>query len=141
MRMAIPAYQRMMETIASRRPESGGLLLGPIGSSEITDFFFDAGGTCTNATYTPDHVTLQRLMREVWIPNGLDMKGFAHSHPAGFDRLSAGDIDYVGRLLRKNADMEVFSAPIILPQAFRIVPYVVLRAAPRTPVRARLTLF
>lgn len=131
---------QIMCTVGARRPESGGILLGPIGSNDVTDFHFDASASCSGATYTPDHVTLNRLMRAVWVPGGLDMKGFVHSHPGGFDRLSHGDLEYIGRLLKRNPDMPYFAAPIVIPEAFRLCAIVVLAEAPlvQRPTRLRL---
>jgi len=116
----------IMCSIGAQRPETGGILLGPAGSNDITDFYFDATASCSGATYTPDHITLRRKMKEDWLPAGLDMKGFVHSHPGGFDRLSCGDLVYIRRLLEKNPDMPFFAAPIVIPQAFRLRAIVVL---------------
>lgn len=131
----------IMCTIGARRPETGGVLLGPISGNEITDFYFDASASCSGATYTPDHVTLGRKMREEWVPAGIDMKGFVHSHPGGFDRLSAGDLAYICRLLDKNPDMPVFAAPIVIPEAFRLRAIVVLRDRPDVQRPTTLRLF
>ena len=62
---------QIMCTIGARRPETGGILLGPIGSNDVTDFYFDATAACTGATYSPDHVTLRRKMKETGCPPGL----------------------------------------------------------------------
>ena len=131
---------QIMCTIGARRPESGGILLGPIGSTDITDFYFDGTASCSSATYTPDYVTLNRMMRQVWMPGGLDMKGFVHSHPGGFDRLSHGDLEYIQRLLKKNSDMSFFAAPIVIPEAFRLRAIVVLADEPlvQRPTHLRL---
>ena len=130
-----------MLTIAGKRPETGGILLGPINSDDITDFYFDNTALSTGATYSPDHVTLNRRMKEEWMPCGIDMKGFVHSHPRGVDRLSAGDLTYIRRLLEVNDDMDVFAAPIVLPDQYRMCPFIVRRNAPRQALRATLTLF
>lgn len=127
--------------IGARRPETGGILLGPIGSNDVTDFYFDATASCSGATYTPDHVTLRRKMNEEWVPAGIDMKGFVHSHPGGFDRLSAGDLAYIRRLLEKNADMSVFAAPIVIPEAFCLRAIVVLADQPSIQRPTTLRLF
>src|SRR6266496_649312 len=124
---------QIMCTIGARRPETGGILLGPIGSNDITDFYFDATASCSGATYTPDYVTLRRKMQEGWMPAGLDMKGFVHSHPGEFDRLSHGDLAYIRRLLERNLDMSVFAAPIVIPQVFRLRAIVVLADRIRLP--------
>jgi len=129
-----------MRIIGARAPESGGILLGPIGRPEVTEFFFDAMGTCTGATYTPHHISLQRMMREEWMPAGIDLKGFVHSHPRNAKFLSPGDLSYIARLLRANPDMDRFIAPVVFPHEFRMHVFVVLAEAPRTPLTARLHL-
>ena len=141
LRMSSSAYRQIMMTVGARRPETGGILLGPTGSNEVTDFHFDAGAACTGGTYSPDHVTLNRKMKEEWLPAGIDMKGFVHSHPEPFDHLTGGDLTYIKRLLAKNEDMEVFAAPIVLPTRFQIVPITVFRQSPTVQQAARLVLF
>ena len=93
---------QIMCTIGARRPETGGILLGPIGSNDVTDFYFDNTAACSGATYTPYHIALRRKMQHEWLPARLDMKGFVHSHPGRLDRLSDGDLAYIARLLAKN---------------------------------------
>ncbi len=116
--------------------------MGPVGiDNEVTDFYFDQGASCSGATYTPDHLTLRQKMREEWLPQGIDMKGFVHSHPGRCDRLSAGDLVYIRRLLDRNADMSMFVAPIVVPSEFRIHVMVVLRSQPTMPLTAQLHLF
>lgn len=141
MRIAERVVREIMLTIGARPPETGGILLGPLGTEIITHYHFDDAAACSAVTYTPDHVGLGRRMREEWIPAGLDMKGFVHAHPAGVEGLSGGDLEYIGRLLARNTDMAVFAAPIILPHAFRICPWLVLRGNPPAVRRSRLILF
>jgi len=128
-------------TIGARPAESGGILLGPVGTNDVTDFFFDNGGSCTGSTYSPDYVTLRQKMKEEWLPTGIDMKGFVHSHPGSFDRLSIGDMVYINRLLDKNEDMTMFVAPIVIPSQFRLSPLVVLRNKPRVACEAKFEYF
>ena len=131
----------IMLTIGTRAPESGGILLGPIGTSDVTDFFFDTDGDCTRSTYSPDCVTLRRKMKDEWLPAGIDMKGFVHSHPGSFDSLSAGDLAYINRSLDKNKEDKMFVAPIVIPSEFRLRPLVVLRDKPRIACEARFEYF
>ena len=140
--MAISAYHDLLTSITSRPPESGGILLGPVQADNVvTGFHFDHGGTCSGTTYSPDHVTLGRMMKETWLPQGLDMKGFCHSHGGGYDTLSPGDLTYIQRLLEANQDMQLFLAPVVLPAAFRVHFLVVLRSDPFVPRTAALRLF
>ena len=140
-RMSRHVRCEIMSTICARPPESGGILLGPIGSNDVTDYFFDGTAHCTYGTYTPDHLTLRRMMKEVWMPSGIDLKGFCHSHPQAYARLSDGDMLYIRRLLEVNPDMDVFAAPIVIPQAFRLQAIVVLADQPHIQQPTFLQLF
>ncbi|MBN2642800.1 MAG: hypothetical protein JXR78_14195 [Victivallales bacterium] len=140
-RISHKVCKEIMLTVGKRPPESGGILLGPVGTNDITDFFFDSGGTCTNATYSPDCKTLKHIMKEQWLPANLDMKGFVHSHPGSFDCLSAGDLVYIGRLLEINDDMPFFTTPVVIPSEFRLSPLVVLRDNPKIAREARFEYF
>lgn len=131
-----------MIPICSKEPEQGGIILGPVDTDHvITDFYYDKGGSCTGSTYSPDHIELSRKMREEWIPSGIDMSGFCHSHPGGYDRLSRGDLIYIQRLLEANPEMSMFVCPIVIPEQFRFIPYVVLRENPSQPVIAEVVYF
>ena len=141
LRVSKKVHKEIMLTVGARPPETGGILLGPAKCSDVTDYYFDITGDCSGGTYSPDYITLRRKMKEDWLPVGIDMKGFVHSHPAGFAALTAGDLRYIARLLAKNDDMEMFAAPIVLPMQFRICPFVVLRQAPRKACPAKLVLF
>lgn len=138
-RIAKRVYAEIFSTIGARPPESGGILLGPIGENRVTEYFFDAGGSCSSVTYTPDHVTLNRNLQTIW--RDLSIKGFVHSHPEHFPRPSGGDLRYIARLLDRNPEMSVFLAPIVLPAHFTVRPYVVRRADPNRAVEAVLDLF
>jgi len=139
--MARAAYEDILRHIASRPAESGGILLGPIGSNEVTRFYFDQTGSCTSSSYSPGHVGLSRRMKQEWLPAGLDLAGFVHSHPGRLDWLTVGDLRYIRRLLLANDDMDVFVAPIVIPIEFRMRPIVVLRTDMNTPRQARLALY
>jgi proteasome lid subunit RPN8/RPN11 len=80
-------------------------------------------------------------MKQEWVPAGLDMKGFVHSHPGGYARLSGGDLEYAGRLLAKNPDLAFFAAPIVLPESLRLCPIVVLPQEPTIQRPTTLQLF
>lgn len=135
------AFDKAMFAICPRPIERGGMLLGEIGSNDVCDFFFDSGGNFTGGSYSPDHVTLNKKMKEEWIPAGIDMKGFVHSHPGRLDVLTNEDLVYIQRLLNANSDMPVFVAPIIIPPEFRMHMMVVFRDNPGTFVEARINFY
>ena len=139
--MTREAFDKMMFAICSRPAESGGLLLGQVGSNDISDFFFDAGGNVTGVSYSPDYATLNKKLKDEWIPAGTDFKGIVHSHPGNLDRLTPEDLIYIRRLLTANSDMPIFVAPIIIPPDFRMRMMVVFRDNPDTVVDARINFF
>lgn len=128
--MTRSVWRGIFRTVGMLPAESGGILLGPVGGDEVTGFYFDRTARCTGGTYAPDHVTLKQKMKDEWLPYGIDFKGFVHSHPGSLDRLSGGDMHYIRVLLEKNADMNVFIAPIVIPHQFRLRPIVVMRSQP-----------
>jgi len=139
--MARTAFDKMMSAICSRPAESGGLLLGPIDSNDVTDFFFDANGNVSGISYSPDCATLRHKLKTEWMPAGTDYKGFAHSHPRTSERLSPGDMAYIRKLLVINPEMELFIAPIIIPSEFRVRMMVVFRDNPAVAVDAQINFF
>ena len=141
MKMRRKAFDKAMFSICSRPPESGGLWIGPVDSYEITDFFFDSGGTFTSASYSPDHVTLNKKLKEEWLPLGLEFFGFCHSHPGSLDWPTLEDIAYVKKLLKANPEMLMFFIPIIIPSEFRMRPAVIFKNDPDKVVEAKIEFF
>ncbi len=140
MSMAASAYAEILGTVGALPPETGGLLLGPADSEHISEFWFDRNARCTGATYSPDATTMNAMLREVWRPQGLDWKGFAHSHSSQYGQLSGGDMSYIARLLLGSPGMASFVAPIVLPELFSFRTFVVLRDTPGVAIPARLYL-
>lgn len=139
-RITAPAYWAIVTTVGSKPPESGGLLLGPSATDEVTEFWFDPHSRSSSTTYSPDTVAMNRLLREEWRPRGLDWKGFVHSHPRGFEELTSGDVDYIERLLASSKDMKRFVAPVLMPESYSMRTFVVLAERPRVPLAAQLHL-
>jgi hypothetical protein len=137
-RIAADVIRNIFLTIGAQEPETGGILLGPVASNDITNFYFDSGAACSNVTYAPDYITLRRKMKQEWLPHGIDMKGFVHSHPGRFDTLSRGDFVYINKLFKSNPDMDLFVAPIVIPGEFRMQPLVVRRSSPHVAQLARV---
>lgn len=135
------AFDKMMNELCSRPAETGGLLLGPVESNDVSDFYFDTGGTVTGASYSPDFKTLNRKLITEWIPAGFDYKGIAHSHPGILDELTQKDLLYIRRLLAANPDMPLFIAPIIIPPAFRMRTMVIYRDNPNVAIEARINFY
>lgn len=122
-----------MQTVGARPCESGGVLLGPSspgqppGEFVVTEFYFDRAARVTGVSYSPDHELINRLLREVWRPKGLECLGFVHSHPEPVTHLSGGDLSYIRRIFACNPGMSSFLAPIVIPDRFWLRPFVVHR--------------
>lgn len=140
-KMTREAFDKMMFGICSKPVESGGLMLGQIGSNDVSDFYFDDEAEVSGTTYSPNYKVLTKKLKEEWIPAGIDFKGISHSHPGMLDRLTNEDLIYIRRLLIANTDMQMFIAPIIVPQEFRMRMMVVFRDNPTVAVEAQINFF
>jgi proteasome lid subunit RPN8/RPN11 len=112
MRISRQAFREIMATVGTRRPEAGGLLVGPIGADGISRFHFDKNGSTSSATYSPSHVELTQEC-EKSAKKGHELKGFCHSHPGGIPSPSAGDLAYVREFFRENPGLMKFYMPIL----------------------------
>lgn len=135
-------YWDIGRMIASKFPESGGVLGGPHGEFAVTRFHFDFGGSNTRSTYAPDVETLNALFGGAWERDNppTDLLGAIHSHPPGTGHLSAPDLRYIARLLMINPHLGAFFAPLVLPDSQQLIPWVVYRDRPWEPVLGRIEL-
>lgn len=100
----------MIAEIGSRPAEEGGLLIGPVGQETVTLFVYDNEGGRSGVTYTPSPAVNEVL--PLLAEEGLDLKGFVHSHP-GLETPSDGDLRYVAAILEANPQMERVYLPIM----------------------------
>jgi proteasome lid subunit RPN8/RPN11 len=139
MRMTHAAYGAILRELTSRRPEYGGMLLGPKDSDVVTHFVADENGLAGSASFTLDAAGLNRTLRE-FRQCGLDAKGLVHSHPHGMTRPSAGDLHYVQKALAnpRNREARDFHLPIVCNG--QLYPYVISRDCPDRVLHAVLIL-
>jgi len=118
--------------------ETGGMLGGRASSSLVTHFHFDTTANRSPATYSPDATNINALLREQWNPAGVRMLGFNHSHPAGCDHPSCGDLAYAERILASNPALDRLLMPITQSRAdsghYRINGFAIRRADGRAKV-------
>src|SRR3954468_6311479 len=81
LQMSSAVYEQVRDTIGSRKAEQGGILGIKEESRIVEHFYFDASAEATNGTYSPDHTTLNNLLKTKWWPEGIEFLGFVHSHP------------------------------------------------------------
>ncbi len=130
-RLTRDVYDEIARCVGEARAETGGALGCREGEDVIRYFRFDHTSRNTGATYSPDHEALNAMFRSDWNPKGIRLAGFVHSHPSGFARPSAGDLDYARRILAAISDLPHLFLPIVqtVPDtgAFRLVPFLVVR--------------
>jgi proteasome lid subunit RPN8/RPN11 len=132
--------EQIKQSIGTIPAESGGPLGGNRDEGVVTHFYFDHSAKRSGATYSPDHELVNRLFAEEWNPNGVNLLGFAHSHPPGYRRPSGGDISYAERILDAVPELPRLLLPIIIAKpdagAFEFLPFAAYRD--RSGVRIEL---
>lgn len=123
--------EEISRQIGERSAEHGGVLGGSRKDGVVRHFYFDDSALRTGATYSPDHVTLNRLFKETWNPAGINLLGFVHSHPAGCRRPSGGDLVYAHNILKAVPDLERLLLPIVMTEPdtgrFQLLPFGIVR--------------
>jgi proteasome lid subunit RPN8/RPN11 len=117
--------------IGGRPAEHGGVLGGSREDGVIRHFYFDGTAQRSGGTYSPDHVTVNRLFDETWNPEGINLLGFVHSHPAGCRQPSSGDLVYARNILHAIPSLDQLFLPIIMtvPDTgqFELLPFRAVR--------------
>lgn len=119
-----PALHAALDYLSRHTPEVAGILVGPANDDLlVTDFFPDKTGNGTPVSFTLGVAELNRTLRRLKRA-GLNCKGIAHSHPAGFTAPSFGDLAYLRQMfaLPQNAAAGSFYLPIVCRG--RLYPYV-----------------
>ncbi len=98
--------------IASHPPERGGALLGPRGSSILSELIPDPEARTSAASYEPSDA-LRRRVLEREADTGVSVLSIVHSHPGGLDRPSGPDEEEMRKALASNPRLQRFLAPIV----------------------------
>ena len=140
LKMTQSAFLECMHELTSRRPESGGMLLGPVDDDDLVSVYIhDKNGKATAASFTIDEVRLNVILHR-FRERGLNCKGLIHSHPAGVTSPSGGDLAYVRKVFANDNNQAAgqFFLPIICGD--RMYPYLVRQDAPHRILTAQLRL-
>jgi hypothetical protein len=130
------AFADLIAFVGHTPPETGGLLLGSRQDYVVRKFIFDESGSRSYSSYDPDVAVLNKIVKREWEENGLQLIGWAHSHPRGIDRLSGdygagtGDLAYLNLIFRAMPGLPKFIVPIIFSSSdgpLTIYPYVAYR--------------
>jgi len=95
-------------------PERGGFLLGSYQQNKcvIEHFIHDSEASTSGCIFTPSPEATE-LVQHACQHSGLSFLGVIHSHPAGLDVPSGGDISAIASVLNHNGQMPFVLAPII----------------------------
>ena len=118
-----------------------GAMLGSDSKGVICHVEVDHGARTGSAEYSPDHVHLNKVIKE-WKSEGISLVGFVHSHPPGFRHPSHGDLEYSARILEHFEDLDSLWLPIVqtIPDTgrFELLPFASVRQTTETSARPRI---
>jgi molybdopterin/thiamine biosynthesis adenylyltransferase/proteasome lid subunit RPN8/RPN11 len=105
--------EKITTFIANRKPESGGILMGPPGKDAITFFEYDRWGSVSGVTYDPAAEKLSEIANKINLEKGWIIKGIVHSHPRDMSSLSTGDLRTISKYFQHNPELPYFIAPVV----------------------------
>jgi len=112
LRITETVYQSILRDLGGQPLECGGIL-GADQSGVVSAWYFDRTGKSSHNSYKPDVIAINRVLQEEWQPSGIYMLGIAHSHTAGKNVPSCGDIHYGIRILEALDTTDTFYLPIL----------------------------
>lgn len=111
-RITVKVMEQIKKTLGKYPPECGGVL-GAGKDGVISAFYFDAEGKSTPTGYSPNVASINELLANDWMPNGILMIGIVHSHANGINVPSCMDVGYGIRILQALDAVEEFHLPIV----------------------------
>ena len=127
-------FNDIINTVGSKKSETGGILLGNRNDFVVQKFVFDPYGSTSPSGYDPDVDFINKTIKKEWEENELALLGFVHSHPRGFNRLSrdygnnTGDLGYLKAIFKAIPALDKFLVPIVFSnydhKGFELIPYV-----------------
>ena len=94
-------------------PECGGILGGKDGI--VNRVASDTGGVNEYDFYIPDVSAMNEIISE-WKLEDVEFMGIYHTHFAGGEELSFGDIKYIEKIMAAMPDEYILYFPLILPE-------------------------
>lgn len=111
------AHEALRRTIGAQPAETGGPLGGRRGSGVVEHLAADPTARRNSVQYYPDQPAVNALLRERWNPAGVNLLGFAHSHPYGAVRPSGQDLRYATQILDAIPELDRLLLPIVQSSA------------------------
>ena len=136
MKLTKSVYDSILETVGTKTPESGGMLLGNREDFLVRKFHFDEYGSRSPGSYDPDVDFLNMVLKRE-AERGNRLLGFVHSHPRGARNLSSdwgdgiGDLGYIERFFEHIPSIDQFLTPIVFSESDggkqEFIPYIAKR--------------
>jgi hypothetical protein len=133
------AFGEIKSSVGSKKPETGGILLGFRSDYVVQKFIFDKEGSFSPSGYDPNVDYLNPFLKSEWHENRYELIGFVHSHPRGVCRLSGdwgngiGDLGYLKRIFEHINGLNKFLVPIVYSvfdnHPFEIFPFIAWKAS------------
>ena len=105
-------YERIADTLGKETLERGGVLGAALNSDVISEYYFDVSGKSIDNGYIPDAVSINRILKDEWMPRGIIMVGFVHNHTNEKPVPSCGDVAYGMQILRSINTVSSYHIPI-----------------------------
>jgi len=125
-------WKQIKESVGNLPAETGGPLGGSRDTFLVERFHFDRSARQSGVTYSPDYKELNRIFREEWNPEGINLLGFVHSHPPHIWHPSGGDLSYAHDILLAIPDLPYLLLPIVKAKPdtgeFELVPFAAVRS-------------
>lgn len=131
------AFCSIINTVGTLPPETGGILLGDRKDYIVEEFIYDSKGNRSSASYDPDIEFLNRVVKQKWEEERLELLGFVHSHPRGVNMLSGnygdgyGDLGYLRKIFDAMPTLKKFLVPIVHSNfdngGIQMFPYIIER--------------
>lgn len=131
LQMTRSVIEEIHKTIGSRPAEYGGILGGSREDGVVRYFYFDELAERSRGRYSPDVGTVNKVLSKDWDAAGINLLGFAHSHPPGMSHPSGGDIEYARKILAKIPGLKRLYLPIVMTEPdtghFELFAYAAVR--------------
>ena len=110
MKIERSVLQRIVATVGSAAPETGGVL--GIKDGVVCEFYFDESAIPQAHEYCPNTGAINAQLEE-WAQRGIAFAGIIHSHPNGCALLSKGDTEGIATIVNAIPRFERLYFPIV----------------------------
>lgn len=136
-------FEKIINTIGSKLPESGGML-GTSDGEVIDTYVFDENALTDSSEYNPNIESLNHIIEKEWAERGIILIGMIHSHPQLIIKPSSADLQYARNIIQSFEGMKYLYIPIVnssLNNGFSIYSYIISLDDKERPVSTKIDLY